>query len=192
MPMPWWEVLSTGNRRTEDEYTTYPHTKTIYPRTAHNLVYLHFFQASSGKCTSVVQCLEQSFSISSGPDTSHRNVKTHLYCWNASPDVDPPEHLGGVSLLLDVEAAHEVDQGAVSAVAAGVGHSAPAKPVLCTLWTVQVYTPHLSTLGLSSLFVVQLKYSFLLQSLYPSLLMPQHSKSCWTRSIMFWKSRSSL
>ena len=51
---------------------------------------------------------------------------------------------------------------------------------------------NLSTLGLSSLRSVQLKYSFLLQSLYPSELIPQHSKSCWTKSIRFWKSRSSL
>ena len=52
-------------------------------------------------------------------------VATHLYGWNASPDVDSAENLGGVRLLLDIEAAHEIDQGAVSAVTAGVGHSAP-------------------------------------------------------------------
>ena len=49
----------------------------------------------------------------------------YLYCWNASPRVYLLQDFCRVFLFLDIEAAHEVDQGAIGAVAAGVGHPAP-------------------------------------------------------------------
>ena len=54
----------------------------------------------------------------------HNNSLHYLYCGNAASGVYEFKGLS-LGLALDVEAAHEVDERAVVAVAAGVGHAAP-------------------------------------------------------------------